>query len=76
MGTLTWFAWGENKAETLGCWKKWVGRIVEKEREIEAVAKGGMVESEEGTMASVFWSSEELDSGLSLLGLGSICLGR
>lgn len=75
MGTLTLLGWGENKVETLGCLKKWVGRIV-KEREIEAVAKGGMVESEKGTMASGFWSSEELESGLSLLGLESICLGR
>lgn len=67
------FGWGENKEETLGCWKKWVGKIVEKERESEAVAKGGVVDSVEGTMASGFWSSEDLDSGFSLfLGLGSI----
>lgn len=72
---MTLFGWGENKEETLGCWKKWVGKIVEKERESEAVAKeGGTVESAEGTMESGFWSSEDLDSGFSLvfLGLGSI----
>lgn len=63
MGTLTLFGWEENKVETLGCWKKWVGRIVEREREREAVAKGGS--DEEGTMASEFGSSDDLDSGFS-----------
>ncbi|KAM1756030.1 hypothetical protein ACFX12_008287 [Malus domestica] len=64
VGTLTLVGWEENKVETLGCWKKWVGRIVERESEREAVAKGESPAAE-GTMASGFCSSGDLDSGFS-----------
>lgn len=72
MGTLTLFGAVENKLETLGFGKKWVGRIVDIEREKEAIAKGGTVVSLEGTMDSEFCSSVDLVSGFSLWRLGSI----
>ena len=58
----------EKRAEILGRVKKWVGRMVERERETEAVAKG-----DEETMASCCFSSSEMDSGVSgLRSLASI----
>lgn len=51
MGILALVGEWENKEEIFGWLKKWVGRIVDKEREIEAAANGGEMDWE-GTMAS------------------------
>lgn len=48
VGILTLFGWEEKREEILVGRTKWVGRIVERESEIEAV----------GAMASWFWSSD------------------
>lgn len=61
MGILALVGGEEKRVEILGCVKKWVGKIVGREREREAVANG-----DEETMASCccwFWSSE-VDSGV------------
>lgn len=49
MGILALAGALENKEEILGWLKKWVGRIVDREREKEAVANGGEMDCD-GTM--------------------------
>lgn len=69
VGTFTLLGCGEKREATLGCWKKWVGRIEARESDSEAVANGSVVE--QGTTASC--SSDDLDSGFSVIWvLGSI----
>lgn len=46
--------WGAKRDDIFGGRRRWVGSTEEREREIEAVAKGGGCKVFEGTMARSF----------------------